>query len=124
MRSSLAWHAQRERIEVAEQRSPVPTSSQGFLKVAVGSKSAVSGTQRAALIRKGNELFNQGNMEIAQRIFVTTRYADGLIRLGQHYWKAGQGLEAFRMFYLAGDNARVAELSERMALVIRRWIEE
>ena len=55
---------------------------------------------------------------------MTTRYADGLIRLGQHYWKIGEGLEAFRMFYLAGDKARVAELSERMALVIRRWIEE
>lgn len=103
-------------------RSPVPTSSRGFLKV--GAERSVDGTQRAALIRKGNELYNQGKLAIAQRIFVTTRYADGLIRLGQHYWKTGQGLEAFRMFYLAGDKARVAELSERMALVIRRWIEE
>ena len=56
----------------------------------------VSKEQRAALIRKGNELFNKGEFGLAQRIFITTKYSDGLIRIGDHFAKGGKPLEALR----------------------------
>lgn len=82
------------------------------------------GSQRAALIRKGNELFNAGQYATAQRIFITVRYSDGLIRVGEQLMKQGDPLEAFRMFWIAGDSRRVAEMSEQMAMVIRKWLRD
>ena len=57
----------------------------GFIKVATENKIELSSQQRIALIRKGNELFNQGEFEKAKRIFLTTSYSDGLTRIGQYY---------------------------------------
>ena len=102
----------------------VPASSRGFLKIGANDARGMPGSQRAALVRRGNELFNTGNFETAKRIFMTVRYSDGLIRLGNHYMKQGEVLEAFRMFWIAGDTRRVSEISEQMAMVIRKWLSE
>ena len=84
----------------------------------------MTGSQRAALIRKGNELFNSGRIEEAKRVFLTTHYSDGLRRLGDHYTKKKQPLEAFRMYWLAPDRSKVDYLIERMANVVREWVRE
>lgn len=55
---------------------------------------------------------------------MTVGYSDGLIRLGNRFSEEGNPLEAFRMFWLAGDTRRVSELSENMAKVIRKWLQE
>ncbi len=102
----------------------VPSSSRGFLKVGTDESRKIPGSQRAALIRRGNELFNNGEFAPAKRIFMTVRYSDGLIRLGNHYLKSGDKLEAFRMYWIAGDKRRVDEMAEQMAMVIRKWLRE
>ena len=100
----------------------VGRSSAGFLKVGPNNDAAVSSSDRAALVRRGNEFFNQKRYEVARRIFLTVRYSDGLIRLGNHYMESGQPLEAFRMFWIARDRRRIEEMTEQMALVIRGWL--
>jgi hypothetical protein len=102
----------------------VGQSSAGFLKVGPNDGATVSSGDRAALIRKGNELFNQGRYDVARKVFVTVRYSDGLIRLGNYYMKEGRPLEAFRMFWIAGDTRRVEEMTEQMAMVIRKWLQD
>lgn len=102
----------------------VGTSSEGFLKVGLQPGTAISREQRAALIRRGNELFNRNEIATAKRIFVTVRYSDGLIRLGNHLMEQGDPLEAFRMFWIAGDKRRVEEMTEKMAMVIRKWLRD
>ncbi len=106
------------------ERYDVGSSSEGFLKVRADDGASLSSKDRAALIRKGNELFNKSQLPAAKRIFMTVRYADGLIRLGNHYMNEGNPLEALRMFWLAGDRRRIEELSEQMAGVIRKWLRE
>jgi len=94
----------------------------GFIKT--GEHPTIDGGQRAALVRRGNEFFNSGKYEEAKRIFLTTRYTDGLIRLGDYYYKQQQILEAFRMYWLAPDHRRTDYLVERMAGVIRGWLKD
>jgi hypothetical protein len=109
---------------VTDKRYDVGTSSEGFLKVTAKEAGQLSSQDRAALIRRGNELYNKNDLATAKRIFMTVRYADGLIRLGNHYMKEGDPLEAFRMFWVAGDRRRIEEMSEQMAWVIRKWLRE
>lgn len=100
----------------------VGRSSEGFLKV--GPATEVNSSDRAALVRKGNEFFNQERYDAARRVFLTVKYSDGLIRLGNHYFETGQPLEAFRMFWIAGDRRRIEEMTEQMAMVIRKWLRD
>ena len=58
----------------------MPESS--FLRV---TRKDVPSAQRAALIRKGNQLYADGKYDFAERIFVTVHYSDGLVRLGDLY---------------------------------------
>lgn len=102
----------------------IPSSSQGFLKVGAEDGRRMDGSQRSALIRRGNELFNNGDYATAKRIFITVRYSDGLIRVGNQCMKQGDTLEAFRLFWIAGDTRRVAEMTEQMAMVVRKWLHD
>lgn len=109
---------------MSKEMPDVGVSSQGFLKVTDHDGAGINSSQRAALIRKGNELFNSGRIDAARRIFMTVRYVDGLIRLGNHYNNSGNPLEAFRMYWIAGDRRRIDEMTEQMAMVIRKWIQD
>ncbi len=96
----------------------------GFLKVSKNDVPKLSSEQRTILIRKGNELFNRGQFADAKRIFLTTGYTDGLMRLGDYYYQNGQPLEAFRMFWLAPDTGKRDALIVKMASVVRHWLHE
>ena len=96
----------------------------GFLKVTVDKPSQLSDAQRVALIRKGNALFNEKKLELARKIFVTTGYSDGLIRLGDEYLQQSKPLEAFRMYLLAPDTRKVQALLEKTVGVLRHWLSE
>jgi tetratricopeptide (TPR) repeat protein len=61
-------------------------------------------------------LFNAGDTETARRIFQTTGYSDGLMRVGERYLDGGQPIDALKMFKLAHDGKRSDELIERAAL--------
>ena len=98
---------------------------EGFIKITRdGEGKALSRQQKSALIRKGNELYNQGKYELAKRIFITTGYSDGLLRLGDFYYKKQQILEAFRMYCLAPSKSKVEYMIESMAYVVKNWLSE
>jgi hypothetical protein len=98
---------------------------EGFIKLTRdGEGKSLSRQQKTALIRKGNELYNQGKYELAKRIFITTGYSDGMLRLGDLYYKKQQILEAFRMYCLAPSKGKVDTMVENMAYVIKHWLTE
>jgi hypothetical protein len=96
----------------------------GFLKTTRETNARISKEQRAALIRRGNELFNKGDLDLAQRIFITTKYSDGLIRIGDRLADGGKPLEALRVYWLAPAPEKVAVLIERIAKVMKQWLAE
>jgi hypothetical protein len=95
----------------------------GFVVRTTGGPPKIPAEKRAALIRKGNELFNQGNFSVAKRIFLTTGYGDGLIRIGDYHYKRKEFPEAFRMYRLANEKMKSDELIEKMVFVIREWLD-
>ena len=81
--------------------------------------------ERVELIRKGNELFNQGRIDEAAKIFLQTNYIDGLVRVGDHYYyQEKKLLKAFVYYKKANYRKRLEELYEKMARVIRFLLEE
>jgi len=91
-----------------------------FIKVSV--PAPVEGSQKAALNRKGNQKFNEGDIEAAKRIFLTTGYSDGLSRVGDYYKAQNRPLEALRMLWLAHDRKRAEPLIENLAGIIHDLI--
>ncbi len=112
--------SRREKVEELLKNIP----KNGFLKVARGAEQKLDSNKRIALIRKGNELFNRGEIELAKRIFITTGYSDGLIRIGDLYMEQNLPLEAFRMYYMAPYPKKVNEMLEKMAAIVRKWLKE
>ncbi|MFW5800514.1 MAG: hypothetical protein ACOCVC_00660 [Spirochaeta sp.] len=98
--------------------------SSGFIKTTDDRPAHIDRATRVALIRKGNELFNDGRVEQAKRVFITVGYSDGLIRIGDYYRTQDKPLDAFRMYWLAGDKRNLEPELEKMAQVIRHWLEE
>jgi hypothetical protein len=84
----------------------------------------VKGSQKAELNRKGNQLFNSGNIEGAKRIFLTTGYSDGLSRVGDYYKSQNRPLEALQMYWLAPDRNKTQPLIEQLAVLLQGLIAE
>jgi hypothetical protein len=81
--------------------------------------------ERIVLIRKGNELLNSGEIERAAKIFITTAYKDGLIRIGDYYYfEKKNPLRALHFYLEAKYEKRIRELTERMAMVLKKWLNE
>jgi len=85
---------------------------------------SVEGSDKAALNRKGNMLFNSGDIEGARRIFMTTGYSDGLSRVGDYYKSQNRLIEALRMYRIAPDRNKAEPLIEQLASIIHQLIEE
>jgi hypothetical protein len=92
-----------------------------FIKVSV--PSPVEGSQKALLNRKGNQKFNEGDIEGAKRIFMTTGYSDGLSRVGDFYKSKNRPLEALRMYWMAPDRKK-DPLIEQVAYILQSMIHE
>jgi len=97
---------------------------EGFLKISEAKPAELAQEQRAVLIRRGNALYNEKKYDLAKRIFLTTGYSDGLIRLGNMYLKEAKPLEAFRMYWLAPDRKKVEAMLEKSVAIIRKWLKE
>ena len=97
---------------------------EGFIKLVNPKVSSLSSEQRIGLIRKGNEFFNSGNLEKAKRIFLTTGYSDGLIRVADKCLKNHDPFEALKLYKIAKAADKADALIEKMAFVLRRWISE
>lgn len=98
--------------------------NEGFIKVTDKPPGEIKKEEKVALIRKGNELFNKGKYDLARRIFLTAKYTDGLIRLGQYYYKNNQPLEALKMFWLAPYKKGIEAMTSRLAGMISLWLKE
>lgn len=97
---------------------------EGLIKTVDAPNEELSTAEKARLNRRGNELFNSGDVETARRVFQTTGYSDGLMRVGESYLAAGKPVDALKMFKLSHDQARSAELVEKAAMAIRKMLSE
>jgi len=91
-----------------------------FYKTTAGP--AIGSAEKAALNRKGNTFFNKGEIENARRIFMTTGYSDGLIRIGDHYKSRGRIMDALRMYWIAPDRNKTEPIIMNLSMVIRGLI--
>jgi uncharacterized protein YifE (UPF0438 family) len=96
----------------------------GFIKTTDVRKHDLSGPQRTALIRKGNEFFNNKQYEQAKRIFLTVGYTDGITRMGDYYYKKNNVLEALRMYILAPAPDKKDGMIEKMAYIVQLLLHE
>ncbi|MDR1211594.1 MAG: hypothetical protein LBK40_05115 [Spirochaetaceae bacterium] len=92
--------------------------------VKTGRKTDLDGPQKAALNRKGNMLFNSGNIEGARRVFLTTGYTDGLVRVGDYYLSRGRNLDALRMYWLAPDHKKSEPIIAQLSFIIQKLLKE
>ncbi|MDA8426893.1 MAG: hypothetical protein M0Z80_12225 [Treponema sp.] len=98
--------------------------NEGLIKSADEPVRGVESDRKAKLNRKGNELFNRGEVETARRIFQTTGYSDGLIRIGNRYLEEKRPVEALKMYWLARDKNKIEELVGSVAVVIQSMLRE
>lgn len=81
--------------------------------------------ERVALIRKGNEFFNKGEIEKALALFVKTDYKDGLTRVADHFfYDKKMPLIAVKYYKMANRKDKVNEIFERMIFALGKWIGE
>ncbi len=81
--------------------------------------------QRNELIRKGNAAFNEGNIHLASKIFKATKYKDGLIRVGDHYfYELEQPLMAYGYYRAAGHSAMLDKIFESFTFALQCWISD
>lgn len=97
---------------------------EGFLKIVKPKPLDINSSDKVALIRKANELFNSGNVKMAQKIFVSLAYSDGLIRVGDYYYNKSDFFEAYRMYKIAPAPKKAAIVIEQMAEVVKQWVSE
>ncbi len=96
----------------------------GLIKTVDEPNAALRPDQKVQLNRRANILFNEGDIESARRIFQTTGYSDGLIRVGERYLDEDRPIDALKMFKLAHEEGRSNELLQRAALAIRKMLQE
>ena len=85
-------------------------------------KPVIDGQQKVALNRKGNHLYNSGDIEGARRIFITTGYTDGLVRVGDYYKSSGKPLDALRMYWIAPDRSKAEPIIAQLSEIIKNLI--
>jgi len=97
---------------------------EGLIKTTDTPREDLETNRKVQLNRRGNELFNSGDIEQARRLFQTTGYSDGLIRIGEWYQAQNMPVDALKMYRLAHDDERSGVLIEKMALVVQNLLHE
>ena len=93
-----------------------------FIKTSI--PSSIDSSRKTVLNRRGNVLFNSGDIEGARRIFMTTGYSDGLSRVGDYYKSQSRPIEALRMYWIAPDRTKSEQIIMNLAGVVRDLIGE
>lgn len=96
----------------------------GFIKVTDNPVQGLTSDQKVILNRKANAMFNNGNVEDARRIFITTGYSDGLTRVGDYYNNKNESLKALKAYWLAHNKRDAEPIFEEIAKVISTLIKE
>lgn len=99
-------------------------SSEDNIFIKTTAPSSINGSAKVALNRKGNVLFNSGDIEGARRIFMTTGYSDGLSRIGDYYKSQNRLIEALRMYWIAPDRTKAEPIITQLADTIHNLIDE
>ncbi|MDR3303627.1 MAG: hypothetical protein LBS86_04375 [Treponema sp.] len=94
----------------------------GFTRITT--QTPLDSAQKAALNRKGNVLFNSGDIESARKIFLATGYSDGLSRVGDAYQKQGKLMEALRMYQIAPNPRKFEEMVTQLSAIIQNLLKE
>lgn len=89
-----------------------------FIKTSDLPLEGLSDQQKVALNRKANALLNEGKIEMAKRIFITTGYSDGLTRIGDNYNKENKYLDALKMYLLAHNKRKSEPIIEKMSQTV------
>ena len=58
----------------------------------------LSSKERVRLIHQGNALFNQKKYLLAEKVFLTVSYQDGINRVAQHFFSQESYLRAAELF--------------------------
>ncbi len=95
----------------------------GFIKVTEKPIGTLSSEQKVSLNRKGNVLFNQGKIEEALRIFITTGYSDGLTRVGDWYKDKNKELTALKYYVLAHNKKKSEEIYEKLSKLLATFVD-
>jgi len=69
-------------------------------------------------------VFNRGDVALAERIYRTTRYSAGLVRIGDWYMRQNRPLEALASTGRAAAGGKADLVVERMARVLSGWLKE
>jgi len=99
------------------------SGNEHFIKVTENALTPLSSEQKVVLNRRGNQLFNEGFINEAQRIFITTGYSDGLTRVGDYYAARNNTLEALRMYCLAKNKRKSEPIIDSLVRLIRVLID-
>ena len=94
-----------------------------FIKVTENALTPLSSEQKVVLNRRGNQLFNEGFINEAKRIFITTGYSDGLTRVGDYYAAKNNTLEALRMYCLAKNKRKSEPIIDSLVRLIKVLID-
>lgn len=97
---------------------------QGFIKVTDNPVKTLNSEQKAILNRKANVMFNEGEIESARRIYITTGYSDGLTRVGNIYEEKNESLKALKQYVLAHNRSKAEPIYEQIAAIISQLIKE
>jgi hypothetical protein len=100
----------------------VTESDTAYIKT--NNKVPLTSSQKVVLNRKGNVLYNSGDIEGAKRIFLTTGYSDGLMRIGDYYKTQGRTLDALRMYWIAPDHNKSQPILMQLSEVIKALLQE
>lgn len=90
----------------------------GFIKVTDQPVGNLSDQQKVFLNRKANALFNEGKIDMAERIFITTGYSDGLTRVGDAYAAKNEFLKALKLYLLAHNKRKSDPLIEKVSGIV------
>ncbi len=78
---------------------------------------------RVKLIRYGNQLFNDGDIEKAIEVFTKTGYRDGLTRVADYYfYDKRQPLVALTYYKMVNRTDKVNEIYERMFFALGKLL--
>lgn len=98
------------------------TESGRFIKTSDSPINGLTSEQKVILNRKGNVLFNQGDLVAARRIFLTTGYSDGLNRLAESSEQKGEILDALKLYWLAHNRRMADPIIEKLSAVISKTL--
>lgn len=96
----------------------------------------INDSTKSALIRKGNELFNQRDIDGAYRCYITASYFAGIEKIADYYnFEKKNSIKAMQLYKFIlkedsnlGGNVRAKKkldiLSRSVVKILRKWMKE